>query len=614
MCGIGQSNLHKSIKFSFHQVLVNSTRIMIMRGIRLITIWLYCTATVLAHVDKKELNHYKLAKRYYNASDYVTAKEILAPWLGAEEPHGLTPYALFYYALSAYNNNEPKLAANTFEKIVTAYPDWEQNDEVWCWLGQLKLEAADYDAGLSCLAQVVDQTLTTHIGSMKIHFLRRLDNLTMLHNIFKRYPEDPYIATVLCEKIAQQPRIHRDFDLWSELTKKFNLQAQAFDPYKELVSLKKDAYNVGVFLPFFIDEVDYEEASSNLFVIALYQGIKAAVTDLAEQGIQINLFAYDTKRNAEITAALLQKEEIKTLDLIIGPLYPATIALVTDFAHKNRINVFNPLSENEDVVGDYPFVFLFQASLATQAKQTAAFTLQDGAMPCNVGIIHGTSPADILQAHTYKQYITHHTGQEVACMLPITPEEAQHIPDTSKQPLQAEESRETAIIADASATLNQLTHIYIASKDELIVAYLLSTLAALQHKPCIIGHAGWLYHSSFTLEHLQQNRLCLVAPDHIAYDKIDIHTFRNRFYDQFGQYPNLYACKGYEMMRFLGHMLAQYGIYFQKQWAASYYQGTIFEGITYGAHNDNQHVPIVQLQKGQFIVLNRTTLPQKIVP
>ena len=166
-----------------------------------------------------------------------------------------------------------------------------------------------------------------------------------------------------------------------------------------------------------------------------------------------------------------------------------------------------------------------------------------------------------------------------------------------------------SVLDDASGSLSQLTHIYIVSKDELIVAYLLSTLGSSQHKRCIIGHERWLYHSSFTFEQLQQNRLCLVAPDHIAYDSIGIHTFRNRFYDQFGQYPTLYACKGYELMRFLGHMLAQYGIYFQKQWASSCYRGTVFEGITYGTHNDNQYIPIVQLQKDRFIVLNQAALP-----
>ena len=153
-------------------------------------------------------------------------------------------------------------------------------------------------------------------------------------------------------------------------------------------------------------------------------------------------------------------------------------------------------------------------------------------------------------------------------------------------------------------SLDGLTHLYVAPKDELIVANLLSAVATLKHPPRIIGHEEWLHHSLFTFDQLKQHHLFLVAPDHIDYKKACIHEFRSSFYDYFAQYPITYACTGYEMMLFLGRMLAQHGVYFQMHWEKESYPGAIFEGIAYGVHHDNQHVPIVQFQKDRFVVCN----------
>lgn len=559
--------------------------------------------TAWARMDRELLSAYKVAKKYYAASDYTAAKAALAPLVKVEEKNDLTPYALFYYALSAYYNEELPLAESTFTTIVEEYADWEQQDEVWYWLGQLSFEAKNYSEGIDRLAKIKEQKSAVLLGQMKAYFLQQIDDVATLQKLLRQYPQDRDIASVLFGKVANQPLVSRDPNLCNTLARDFNMRLEQQDPLKYTVSLKKDSYNVGIFFPFFVDEVDYEEESSNPFVIALYQGIKVAVAELASRGININLFAYDTKKDPVTTAVLLEQEEVKSMDLIIGPLYAATISLVANFAQTYQINLFNPLSENTDVIGDNPFVFLFKSSLETQARRAAEFTLQDSNKELNVGIVYGTSKADVAQAHTYKQYIEHSTGKEVALMLSVAPEEAQDFLNTLKEApevvgeVQKEATKELVSLGD-------LTHIYVASKDELIVANILSAIATLKHPPHIIGHEAWLHHSSFTFDQLQQHRLSLVAPDHIDYEKAGIHQFRSNFYGHFAQYPTTYACIGYEMMLFLGDMLAQYGIYFQKHWTQAPYKGFIFEGVAYDIHHDNQHVPIVRYKKGRFVICN----------
>eukprot|EP00540_Astrosyne_radiata_P007140 CAMPEP_0116824120 /NCGR_PEP_ID=MMETSP0418-20121206/1221_1 /TAXON_ID=1158023 /ORGANISM="Astrosyne radiata, Strain 13vi08-1A" /LENGTH=452 /DNA_ID=CAMNT_0004452457 /DNA_START=1042 /DNA_END=2397 /DNA_ORIENTATION=+ len=438
-------------------------------------VFVFPASTTLAHVDKEQLKKYKKAKKYYFASDYESAKAILLSLIDGGEKNTTTPYALFYYALSAYHNGELSLAEDTFSTILEEYPDWEQEDEVNYWLGQLRFEAEDYHTGLTWLAKITNQKLGTALEAMKVYFLRQVDNIRVLQNIAKQYPDDRTIASVLSEKVAQ----HFCFDL------------QGYDSLKETVSLKKDSYNVGIFFPFFIDDVDYEEENNHLFVLALYQGIKVAVTALAHQGIKINLFAYDTKKDPVVTAALLEQEEVKGMDLMIGPLYAATFPLVADFARIHRVNLFNPISENQDVVGGNSFVFLFKSSLETQARRAAEFTLQNATKEFNVGIVYGTSEADAIQARTYKQYVEHHTGKAVAFMVPATPEGAQ-------ASLNEWEKHAEGVIGEAEEgatkkllSLEGLTHLYVASKNELIVAHVLRNVELSKQPPCIIGHESW---------------------------------------------------------------------------------------------------------------------------
>jgi len=566
--------------------------------------------TPWAHIDQELSKRYKTAKKYYAAADYVAAKATLAPLIYAEGKNNITPYALFYYALSAYHNEEYALAESTFKIIVDAYPDWEQKDEVWYWLGQLKFEAKDYNAGLSRLAKITSKGFQISLRKMKTHFLQQLDNIFLLQAMYMQYPQDQDIASVLFDKIMHQPLISRNLDLLETLARNFNWSIDRYDPIEESVSLRKGSYNVGVLFPFFVDEVDYEEESSNSFVIALYQGIQTAVAALVEQGIKINLYAYDTKKDPTVTASLLAKEEIKAMDLLIGPLYADTISLVSDFVRSYQINLVNPLSENKDVVGDNPFVFLFKSSLDTQAIKAAEFTLQSYNDACNVGIIYGNTKADALQAHIYKQHIEFSTGKAVAWMRSIAPEEAYDAFNVLEQPSSIDDD-ESWEEKEQPVSLEGLTHLYVASKNELIVANLLSATKALKRPPCIIGHEAWLHHSLFTFDHLKQHRLYFVAPDHVAHEKESIHQFRSDFYDYFAQYPSNYAYIGYEMMLFWGQMLAKYGVYAQKHWKKECYPGALFEGVAYGTHHDNQYVPIVQFRKGRFVICNPKTLKQE---
>src|SRR5690606_26348914 len=93
-------------------------------------------------------------------------------------------------------------------------------------------------------------------------------------------------------------------------------------------------------------------AVRNQFVIDLYQGMMLAQEELKAMSIKVNLLAYDTKHDEKTTRKILELPELQHVDLIYGPLYPQPVKLASQFSYDYKINIFNPLSANQQVVGN----------------------------------------------------------------------------------------------------------------------------------------------------------------------------------------------------------------------------------------------------------------------
>lgn len=550
-----------------------------------------------AHMSRGLLNTYKKAKKYYASGNYLQAQALFKNLIIIQEETDVTPYAYFYYALAAYHQSDIELAEDTFTKITKIFPTWRDIPEVWYWLAQLRFEQADYKGGLVYLTQLTGKAAQKAAEPMKVHFLEQIASTALLHDLYQLYPYDQALGRVLLAKLVEEPFVMRHHTLIDTLSKKLGLAVPEEIQVGSLTSVKKSTYNVAVLLPFFIHEVAYEEEAKNRFVIDMYQGIQMAVDDLEQRGISVKLAAYDTKKSASTTAQLLAQPEMQCMDVIIGPLYASTIQLVTDFAREHQIYVFNPLSTNAQVVGSNPFVYLLQPSLQTQAKKAAActqLTSTDGST-VRAGIVYGTSAADSIRAHVYKQYIEQDPHKEVTLMLSLTPQSAQQFLHAFRPP------QATEPCTWEKPCLDSLTHIYIASQDKLIIANVLSAVEIMNVSPYIIGDEAWLKEEFITLDQLQRLPIRFIAPNYIDYEKDALYTFRNLFYDRFGYYPTHYACVGYDMMLFLGTMLHTYGVHFPNYWQEICTPGTIFSGYAYGKQHDNQHVPLVKFQDASLV-------------
>ena len=134
----------------------------------------------------------------------------------------------------------------------------------------------------------------------------------------------------------------------------------SFDYFKDPV-----AFNVAIMLPFCTNEreiilhEDLGNSSSDemkyyrlkklrmlqemMYSFSeFYEGALLAVDDMKEEGLNINLYVYDTQRDSSRVKKLIKQKEFKTMDLIIGPVYCHCLEALYENLDTNQVNLVSP--------------------------------------------------------------------------------------------------------------------------------------------------------------------------------------------------------------------------------------------------------------------------------
>lgn len=122
-------------------------------------------------------------------------------------------------------------------------------------------------------------------------------------------------------------------------------------------SKKMGEVNVALILPF-LTTTGVNATSSSARFIDFYEGFLLALENLKNQNISVNLYVFDAGNPNEELGSILNKPEMATIDLIIGPVSSEQIPVASDFAYRKKIPLVLPSSSRiEDAIGN-PYVFL----------------------------------------------------------------------------------------------------------------------------------------------------------------------------------------------------------------------------------------------------------------
>ncbi|MFY0686093.1 MAG: ABC transporter substrate-binding protein [Cyclobacteriaceae bacterium] len=612
------------------------------------------------------------AKRLYSIGEYQSAASAFSS-LTADPM--FAEYATFYYALSTYNNGSATEAIDGWKQVLSLYPNWNQIPEVLFWIAKVSFEQGNLKQGLEYLDSYTNLTNNASLSKQLVPKYFESAELSELIDFQSKYPGNRQLAFQLASKIMSQPASIRDQSLLDQLIGNYGFDMLELMNVK-VENVKKDRYSVAVTLPFMFEGIDKPlSVMRNSLIMNFYQGMLLGNQKLSDDGVNIDLFCYDTQKSTAVTKALLPK--LEGSDLIVGPLYPGPIDVIKEYSSNSHMYMFNPLSNNEEYIESNPFAYLARPTYRTMARALGEYVVGQHNRKSTL-VYYAKNDRDSVFAATYKDVIEE-AGFNVVRFTAIDELEAKLILDSLVETFEeyyeqevadsiseiegrfiktrrlrdAEdernkkileliaENKEDTILAmdlmDDFVTFFQeeledgeldddkmvayesklkvpkdsIGHILIAGRSNTIVNNLISAVAARSDSTGLYGYGDWTDFKVVNYVLLEQIGVKIAVPDYIDESSEEYELRSEEIQMMCRCIPSEYHFAGYDFMMYVGKMLSENGKYFQNGADGSYSKGNVLEGFRYGTSNDNQVVPIVTLQDLELIPLNRSNYADK---
>ena len=98
-------------------------------------------------------------------------------------------------------------------------------------------------------------------------------------------------------------------------------------------------------------------SSEQMKMVEFYEGALLALDSLKKQGVSVDLHIYDSGNKWASIQPILEKPEMKEMNLIIGPVYDTHIAEAAAFVESNGIRMVVPFARQVDAVFTNPYVY-----------------------------------------------------------------------------------------------------------------------------------------------------------------------------------------------------------------------------------------------------------------
>ncbi|HEY8935134.1 MAG TPA: hypothetical protein VIM65_07935 [Cyclobacteriaceae bacterium] len=551
-----------------------------------------------AQVDYKQ--YYFNGKNFYREGKYNLAMESFKKAIPYDQSNPFSEYASFYFALSAYNQGYPAVAKDMLNQIKSLYPKWDKMDDVNFWLSKIYFDGKDYFQGLKLASTVKDKKLEPTIASLKEQVLNKIDDKETLRMMGEEYPNDEIIGKRLARLLSTDLSVPENRTLLESLISKFNLPKTDYMP-EAPTTFYKEKYSVSVLFPFLVNSLEPSQTKKkNQIVLDLYEGMKLAVDTLSKQGVNISLRAYDTERNIEKIKRILNTDELKNTDLIVGPIYSEEQKTIQDFSINNRINMFNPVSNNSENINQNTYGFLFQPSYETIGKRSGEFLAANTRRKKTCMVFYGPVKRDSILAANFIKKATENGLRIVSAQL-ITKESSGKIMTQLATPTEYDEFKYPS---QFSLKKDSIGSIYVATDEPLIFSKVISSVETRGDSITVLGSENWLENAAF--EKYQRLGIVLSAPNYSSAANANYIAFQKKFIRTHGHVPNNYSRLGYEFMMFAGLQLKKNGVYFQDGLAKeSFVPGFLYQGYNFQFTRDNQLVPFVKFVDGELKVVNK---------
>ncbi|MFM7487259.1 MAG: ABC transporter substrate-binding protein, partial [Cytophagales bacterium] len=540
---------------------------------------------------------YRKAKELFQNGKYSEAMDAFKVLIVYDKNNPYTEYAQFFYGLAARQLGFNAVAKNQWTQLKKSFPQWHQLDEVNYWLATLYFQQGEPFQAMRTLNAISDNSFRSSLDSLKRASLAKIDDVELLKMLLEDNQTDVEVARALARSIGKKGLPTSDLLLFDSITLANNWNRADFLVTRPGRSLHKGRYRVSLLLPLRLATLQpTPERKKNQAVLDLYQGMKLAVDSLAKADVNIDLVVYDTDRNSETTKQILLRPELKSSDLIVGPLFPDEAKSVQQFSKEHKINLFvNPVSNNSDFLKGNENAFLFQPSHETIGQKSAEW-MASHLKKRNCLVYYSDSPKDSVMAFNFiKKALS--LGIKIVYAEEVRGENSTRILETLAKAIEYDDAKNPT---QFKLKKDSVGGIFVAANDPLIFTKVVNSVETRGDSILVVGQEGWLDDNAVDYYKIERNNVVLASPSQLASTLPSYQRFRKLFMDKHGTLPTDNARKGFEAMFCIGYAMKQYGRYFQDKLIARGQPigGMLTAGYLLQPTRDNGLVPFVTFKRG----------------
>jgi ABC-type branched-subunit amino acid transport system substrate-binding protein len=563
----------------------------------ILTALIYVPSSALAQAPPQNEGRYRAAVNDYKQGKYAAALEKLAPLTNSGIRTSYSPYAQYYYALSAYQLKRYRESRNMLVQLQSNYPGWNRINDVYYLLGAIGLESGQINEGLEQLLKIKDTSLSKDVQGLKQHYLATVGDLGTLVSLQKQYPTDRDLALILIQFIEKSPKSTTvDQQYAAQLQKQFKFSNKEKVAAAEVVPKRstprqegqwtKGYLDVAVLLPFRLDEFSTAKRRSNQFAYDYYQGLIMAKEQLATEGIQVNLWAYDVGNDSRLMENIVDNKNFQQSDLVIGPLYANTFEVASGFINGSNAIMLNPLSTDGNLLKSAS-IYLGHPSITYQTQKAAEY-MKSNVPGLSAVIYYGNTSKDSAMAVSYAVEWKNKGGKVTALTKIQSNREwlESNIPsfETGKP------SHVALFCSDGTAGPNVME---VLNGRKLLTTPVLATSTSFNTQQYRISRFA--------------NRLTLIDPDYVDREKESIRQFQKNYWNKTNTFASVYSYQGYDQLTFFARMLSKYkdklsnGLQARRYGDGEY----LLSGFDYTKSNENQITPVLKYNGSKWVPADR---------
>lgn len=541
---------------------------------------------------------YKSALGDYKQGRYAAAMEKLSPLTSVNTKTPYSAYAHYYYALSAFQLKRFKESKQMLLQLQSRYPGWNRIADVQYLLGAIAFENGQVTEGLDHLSKIKDSSLAKDVLTLKQHYLASITDLTRLKELQKQYPNDRDMALTLVHYIETSPSsTQTDLQIADQLQKQFKFSKKEKVAAAEEMPKRstpktesnwtKGYMDVSVMLPFRLDEFSTAKRRSNQFAYDYYLGLTMAKEQLMNEGINVNLWAYDVGTDAKSMESIIDNKNFQQSDMVIGPLYPSTFEMTASYVANSNAVMLNPLSTDGNLLKAGSNIYLAHPSIAFQ-MQKAAQWMKTQAGGSSTAIYYGGTSKDSSMAFYYANEWKA-KGGKVLEMIKIQPD--REWLETNISTFETTKPSHLALFSTDGSTGAMLMEV--ATGRKLTTTPVIATSTSFNLQQSRLGRFG--------------SRLYLIDTDPVDRDKETIRQFQKNYFAKTNTFPSVYSYQGYDQLMFFARMLYKYKGKLRDglQTARLSEDEFLLSGFNFTNSNENQITPVLKYNGSKWTPIDR---------